>query len=152
MKKIEKTLLAGAAYTVGIIALFYLFAAITEFVSPAITTGQFFLILLFGMMISFTGFLCNLIKVNPIFRCLIHYAVLLVAFCFIFVISGNITSGRASAVFVAIVLFTIFYFFGCFVVMLIRKSVNSLDAKLDSGKSAEKKETKRPYKPIYKDE
>ena len=152
MKKIEKALLAGSAYTVGIVALFYLFAAITEFVSPAITTGQFFLILLFGMIISFTGFFCSLLKFNKVIRCLIHYSVLLVAFCFIFIISGNIASGRASAVFVAIVLYTALYFFGWFTVMLIKKSISGLDAKLDAKQSTRKKQVKEPYKPIYKDE
>lgn len=152
MKKLEKALLTGCGYTVIILALFYLFAALTKFVSPAITTGQFFLILLFGMIISAIGLLCSLLNVSSILRCIIHYLVLLVAFCFIFIVSGNISSGKASAIFVAIVIYTVLYFVLWFTVTLIKKTVSLADAKLESKKGKKAAPKKEPYKPLYRED
>ena len=151
MRKIEKLFLTGCGYSVLILTLFYLFAALTKFVSPAITTAQFTIIVVFGMLISLAELLYNTLKIKKIARCFVHYAVLFIAFFVIFIIMGKTTSGKAPAIFVAIVLYTILYFTLWLIIHLIRKTISAVDDKIDSRapKSKTQKETKE-YKPLYK--
>lgn len=152
MRRIEKRFLTGCAYTVIILALFYLFAAITEFTAPAITTGQFFLILLFGILISAAELIYELLKIRRALKCLIHYGVLLVAFCVIFIASGNIASGKGSAIFVAIIIYTFLYFAIWLLFALIKKTLQIADDKLDHTSKPGKNNDQKTYKPLYKDE
>ena len=150
MRKIEKLFLTGCGYSVLILTLFYLFAALTNFVSPAITTAQFTTIVVFGMIISLAELLYNTLKIKKIARCFIHYAVLFVAFFVIFIIIGKTTSGRAPAIFIAIVLYTILYFTLWLIIHLVRKTINTLDDKIDAKAPVLKQEKKSEYKPLYK--
>ena len=54
MRRFHKLFLTGGGYTVLILALFYSFAAISNFVSPAITLGQFGLIIM-TLFCNFVG-------------------------------------------------------------------------------------------------
>ena len=150
MRKLEKLFLTGCGYAILILTLFYIFAAATKLTATAIAPAQFFLILLFGFIISLAELMYNLLNVRKIFRCLIHYAVLLVAFCAIFIISGNISAGKASSVFVAVILFTMLYFAIWFTVHLVRKTISKADDALDN-RMHSKKEKKTKYKPLYND-
>ena len=150
MRKIEKLLLTGCSYSILILILFYAFAAISKLTAPAIAVPQFALILSFGFIIALAELMYNVLKLKKALKCLIHYAVLLVAFCLIFIISGNIASGKAAAIFVAIIVFTFLYFAIYFTVRLIRMTVSKADDYIDS--KVPKKETKKQaYKPLYKD-
>ena len=150
MRKLEKLFLTGCGYAILILTLFYTFAAVTKFTATAIAPAQFFLILLFGFIIALAELMYNLLNLKKVFRCLIHYAVLLVAFCVIFVISGNIAAGKASSVFVAVIIFTMLYFAIWFTVHLVRKTISAADDKLDR-RLPKRKEEKNTYKPLYKD-
>ena len=157
MRKINKIFLTGCGYAVLILTLFYAFAAISKFTSQSIAPGQFALILTFGFVISFAELLYNELKLKKIYRCLIHYAVLLVAFCFIFIASGNISTQRPYAVFVAIILYTVSYFAVWTIVHFVRKAINHADDRLETKandvKDKNKSEkTKSGYKPLYLDE
>lgn len=156
MRKINKVFLTGCGYAVLILTLFYAFAAISKFVSQSIAPGQFALILTFSFVISFAELLYEELKIKKVYKCFIHYAVLLVAFCLIFVISGNISSQRPSAVFVAIIVYTVLYFTIWAIVHFVRKAINKADIKLESrtNKADAKagKSGKKPYKSIYSDE
>lgn len=155
MRRINKIFLTGCGYTVLILTLFYLFAAISQFVSTAIAPGQFALILCFGLLISFAEFMYEELKLKRIYKCIIHYTVLLLAFCVIFIGSGNISAQRPAAVFVAIMLYTILYFVVWAIVHFARKAIDRADDKLDKRtkiKNAEKKDKiKKEYKPLYGD-
>lgn len=155
MRRINKIFLTGCGYAVLILSLFYAFAAISKFVSQSIAPQQFALILLFGFVISFAEFLYEELKVKKVYKCLIHYGVLLVAFCIIFVVSGNISAQKPSAVFVAIILYTILYFTIWVIVQFTRKAINKADDKLDARhrkieKHEKKANNKSAYKPIYR--
>ena len=150
MRRINKLFLTGCGYTVLILTLFYAFAAISKFTSQAIIPGQFALILSFGFIISFAEFMYEELRLKKIYRCLLHYFVLLVAFCFIFIISGKISAQRPSAIFIAVFLYTFMYFTIWAIVHYVRKAINLADKKLDSrvknDNNAEKQET---YKSLY---
>lgn len=148
MKNIEKLLLTGCGYSVLILTIFYIFAALTGFSAPAIAPGRFALILFFGMIISFAELMYNCLKIKKSLRGIIHYGVLLVAFCVIFIISGNIISGKAAAVFVAVVVYTLLYFTMWLIIHFVRKAINAADNKIDK-KIKPKQKKGKEYKSLY---
>ena len=152
MRRFHKLFLTGCGYTVLILALFYSFAAISNFVSPAITLGQFGLILASGLIISLAEFMYEQLRIKKAYKCLIHYFVLLVAFCLIFIISGKISAERPAAVFVAIILYTFLYFLILAIVHFSRKAIGRVDDKLDAkAKKNTKQKNTKGYKSLYSD-
>ena len=155
MRRINKIFLTGCGYAVLILSLFYAFAAISKFVSQAIAPGQFILIVSFGFIISLAEFMYEELNLKKTLKCLIHYAVLLVAFCLIFIVSGNISAQKPSAIFVAIILYTILYFVVWAIVHYVRKAIDCADDKLDAKKKTLKTDkkinNKGKYKPLYGD-
>ena len=151
MKRINKMFLTGCGYTVLILTLFYAFAAISKFISPAIAPKQFALILTFGMLIALAEFMYEQLKLKNVYRCLIHYGVLLVAFCFIFIMSGNISGKGSSAVFVAVILYTVLYFLIWTIVHFVRKAISKMDDKLDAKTQKTQEIKKKTYKSLYSD-
>lgn len=154
MKRVEKTLIMGCAYTVLILTLFFIYAAVGGLVATAMEMGTFFLILLYGFIISVAEQIYSVLNFNKIVRCIIHYCILLSMFCLVFVLSGNISTGGSGAVFTAIAIFTILYFGIYLIVRFVRKFVSVADEKIDKrAKDGVKKsgKEKKPYTPLYKD-
>lgn len=149
MRSINKLFLVACGYTVLILTLLYIFAAISGFIAPAISLGQFALVLSSGLVIALAEFMYDHLKLNKLIKCLIHYVVLLIAFCLIFIISGKISAQRPAAVFVAIMLYTIMYFVIWSIVHFSRKAINGIDDKLDAKKKSKKPQTKKSYKSLY---
>jgi len=130
MKKIESILLVGCAYTVAIVALFFGFAAISKFAEVRIGVGQFFLILLFGQVISVAGYILKNSSWHIFIRYALHYLSLFLAFCIIFIVNGNISANGGGAIFSALFIFTFFYAIVFLLVFVIKKSIAGLDKKL----------------------
>lgn len=151
MRRIHKLFLVGCGYTVLILGLFYAFAAISNFVMPAIAPGQFVLIFASGLVISLAEFMYEQLKVKKALKCIIHYLVLMVAFCLIFIISGKISAQKPAAVFIAIILFTLLYFVIWTIVHFSRKAINRMDDKLDKKNKAKETKAKKGYKSLYGD-
>ena len=153
MRRINKLFLTGSGYAILILSLFYIFAAVSNFASQSIAPGQFALIVTFGFIISLAEFMYEELKVKKSLKCLIHYAVLLVAFYLIFVISGNISAQRPSAVFGAMVIYTALYFGLYAIVHFTRRAINKADDKLDARASRKNSESKKKstYKSLYSD-
>ena len=151
MRKIERLLLTACGYSIFILTMFYVFAVLTNFTSPAIIPSQFALILLFGFIIALAEFLYNILKLKQALRCFIHYGILLLAFCIIFIISGNIAS-KPSAVFVAVIIFTMLYFTTWGTVKLVRKTVTKADDYLDRKETSKSPIRKNEYKSLYRED
>ena len=152
MKKIQSLLLQGAAYTVFILALFYLFASSTGYVNAAITFPTYALILCFGMIVSFVGLVFKSESLKLPIKFAIHFATLFLAFLIIFVISGNIKAQDDSVIFSSVVIFAFFYIISCTMVYAAKKATAAVGKKLDAKlkkKEAEKQKKKGTYKPIY---
>ena len=151
MRRINKIFLTGCGYSILILSLFYVFAAVSEFISPAIAPKQFALILTFGLLIALAEFMYEQLKMKKVYKCLIHYSVLMMEFCFIFILSGNISKKGSSAVFIAIILYTVLYFLIWTIVHFVRKAINKMDDKLEARtkKAEEAKAAKKPYKSLY---
>ena len=75
---------------------------------------------------------------------------LLAAFCLIFIVAGNISSQKASAIFIAIVLYTLSYFTLYAIIRLVRMSLNYADDKLDNSTTTKSKDDKKSNKGTYK--
>lgn len=153
MRRINKLVLTACAYSILILSLFYIFAAVSQFVSKSIAPGQFALIVTFGFVISLAEFMYEELKIKKVLKCLVHYGVLLVAFCLIFIISGNISVQRPSAVFGAIVIYTVLYFAVYAIVHFVRRAINKADDSLDKRTAQKTVKTKKTnsYKSLYSD-
>ena len=150
MKKLESILLRGCGLTILILTLFYTFASFGNLTNQAIGFDTFALIFVFGLIISLTTEILTLPR--PIFalRLLIHYASLLIAFCVIFIATGNIKADSSANVFSAVTVFTFLYAFLFGVVWLIKKLVNTFDKRF-GGKKPDAAKEKKPYRSIYSD-
>ena len=155
MRRINKLFLNGCGYAILILSLFYAFAVISKFTSQSIAPGQFLLILTFGFIISFAELMYEELKLGKLLKCIIHYAVLLVAFCLIFIVSGNIAVQRPAAIFGAIVIYTALYFAVYATVHFMRIAICRADDKLDkisdSKKAKANNSKKSTYKSLYSD-
>lgn len=153
MKKLQSTLLVGSAYTIFILIIFYLFAIIGQLTLPAITFPTFLVILVFGMIISFSENIFYIKSLKFTFKVMIHYALLLIAFCSIFIFSGNLKSEGPGAIFVAVVIFSFLYAAMFTLVYFIRKWIGRLDKKIENfNQKKAKEETKPKYKSLYKND
>ena len=150
MKKIESIFLVGCAYTVAIVAIFFGFAAISKFTEVRIGVGQFFLILLFGQIISAAGYILKNAEWHPFIRYALHYFTLFIAFCIIFIVNGNINAKGGGAIFSAAIIFTFFYALVFLLVFFLKKSVSTIEKKLPK-KTTEKNQKKNTdYTPRFK--
>ncbi len=155
MRRFERMLLCGTGYTVLILTLFYIFAAIARFEEMSIGVGRFFIILAFGMLIALAELIYGLLTLKRVFKCLIHYSLLLLAFIIVFMLGEFITVNGPASVFVGITVFTLFYLLIFGIVYLVRRTVgaadNKLDKKIAQKKSAKPKENEKPkYTPKFK--
>ena len=150
MKRAERFLLHTCAYTVLVCALFLIFMAISGFSEASLNIGRFFLILLFSFLISVAGIILGLKGWHPVLRVAIHYTVLLAAFFFVFVISGNINASGGGAIFSAIIVFTFLYVVFSLIVYSVKKSITAVDKSLEKrGKKAFSNKSST-YTPRYK--
>ena len=127
MKKVESILLYGCAYSVAIMALFFAFASISGFSEVKLGVSQYFLILLFGQLISVAGFILKNASWHIFVRYALHYLTLFLAFCVIFIVNGNIKASGGGAILSAGVIFTFFYAVILLLVFLAKKSINGID-------------------------
>ena len=154
MKRFERFCLRGCAYTVLLLFLFYVFAALTKTTGQFMPTGRFFLILLFGFIISGAEFVYEEINLKIFLKGLIHYSILLCCFFIVFVSSGNLVIKGVGTVFAAYFLFTALYFAVFVLVHFTSIAIGKVDKQLDKkGKSnkVKSKESKSTYTPRFKD-
>ena len=151
MKKLESIFLAGCAYGVAILALFFGFAAISNLTAPRIGAGQFFLILLFGQIIAIAGHILKNASWHIFIRYVLHYLTLFLAFCVIFVVNGNIKEKGGAAIFSAAVIFTFFYALIFVLIFVIKKSFSAVEKKLPKNEpKKQKKQKSNDYTPRFK--
>ena len=151
MKKLENLLLRGCGYTILITVLFFLVAVIGEYTNAAIDFPTMALIFVFGIIISTADLVLGAERLKRVFRVMIHYCVLLLAFFFVFILAGKLRTGGASAIFASIVIFTFLYAFIFTLTYLIRLAVKRADGAIDKKAARKQKRTKAEYTPIYKD-
>lgn len=153
MKKIEKALFHGTAYSLLILALYYFFAAVTGNEST-VQVNKFLLICLFGFITSTAEFIFSFRRFGNITKKFIHFAILLIAFCVIFISGGFIKNNGPATIFAVIIVFSLFYFAILLISVLLKRFLNKADKALDKAVS-ERNETKQSkekqaYQPRFK--
>ncbi len=156
MKRLENLLLKACGLATAILTLFYLFAALNTNTDAAISFSTFALIFGFGFLISVATMIFEIKSLNLAIRFIIHYSTLMVAFCVVFISTGNIATDSSSKIFTAVVLFTIFYALFFALSYAIKRIVNLIDVKTDKhinskNKTKPRAEEKKPYKSLYSD-
>jgi len=155
MKKIERLLLEACAYSTFILFFFLLFTLPESDKIGGVTLGTFLLILMFGIVISLAGGILKLKDMKLRYKILIHFPVLFIAFCTVFMLSGNLWIDSPGSVFSAVFIFAFLYALTFGVFILIKKFVAKADRKLDKSlakkrEENEKKKAESAYKPLYK--
>ena len=151
MKKFESVVLAGCAYAVTIVALFFAFAAISNFTEARMGAGQFFIILLFGQIISVAGYILKNANWHIALRYTLHYLTLFLAFAVIFIFNGKINANGGAAIFSAAVIFTFLYVVTFLIILAVRKSLTAVEKKFPN-KAADNnsKKSNNSYTPRFK--
>lgn len=108
MKAFKKFLMNACLYTVIILTLFYLFAAMSELSASVIGVTKYFTILAFGALISASVLVFDT-RINKAYKYLINYAVLLSAFCVIFLGTSSGVGNFVARAFASVVIFTLLY-------------------------------------------
>jgi hypothetical protein len=152
MKLVAKFCLRACASTVLLLTLFCLFISVLDFETQSITIANFFVILLFGFIISGAEVMYKLLNINKIAKSFIHYFVLLCTFFIVFIVSGNLVIRGVGTVFAAIVFFTVLYFIVLLIVYFVGCGINNIDSscKNKSEKQAKNDDKKAGYTPRFK--
>lgn len=157
MQKIKGLLLRACGYTTLILFLLLAFLSFNKTDSNLIVDvdlTRFMLVFLFGCIISATDLVLGINAIPKIWRKIIHFAVLFITFCIVFMSMGNLWVGNQASIFSAVIIFSFFYAIVAVAAFLIKKLVDVADSKLDS-KAAKKpvapKKEKKEYVPRYKD-
>ena len=132
MRKLEKTLYSAAAYTVLFAIFFYVFALATDIDGKSIGVTKFFIILSFGTICAVADLIYSLLNLKKWVKAVIHYGILVSAFCIIFLFGDYFLVKGAASVFVAITLFTVLYAVFSFTLWLIGKTVSRADDALEA--------------------
>lgn len=149
MKKAEKIILQACAYTVLICFMFLLFAQISGFTTATLSFGKFMLLVLFGAVIAVANMLWEIKSWHYMLKLIVHFASLMSAFFVVFVISGNIKASGGGAILAAVFVFTFLYALIFTITYFVKKSINTVDKKLDSKSSAASKKEEK-YTPRFK--
>lgn len=154
MRNIEKILFHGSAYTFFLTVIYFIFASMNT-IGPTISLTRFLLISLFSFIIASAEFLYLMTELKGWLRRLIHYAVILIAFCLIFILGGFIENRGPETIVAMVIIYTAFYFAIFGITVLLRRSIAKADDKVDKGlekraaKAKIKKESNQ-YTPRFK--
>lgn len=152
MKTIEKFLLQASAYTVGIMLAFFVLASAFG-ISAVLSFFNFFICILIGTAITAANLVYKIKALQIWAKTPIHYAILLALFIPFLYIAIPEFMQRPAAIFVAIMIFTIFYAVAVAITVGIIKLVGHLDSKLEKqGKNAKNTTNKNTsnYTPKFK--
>lgn len=133
MKKIEKFLLTGTAFTVGVMLVFFLLSK-SFGVDAYLGLFNFFICLLIGFAINSANLIFKILSLQIWFKVPIHFAALLVFYIPFLYVSIPDFMQRPAAVFIAIMIYTILYAIFTLAVFGIKKGISTLDNKLEKSK------------------
>ena len=110
MKNLKETIKNACVYTVIITFLFAFIGLFTFDSNASIPLSQFFILMLFGLIIAFAQNIMKVTKLKSSTRYSIHFLTLYVSFMVVFYFTGKITTKGPSGFFVVTVLFALAYF------------------------------------------
>ncbi len=152
MERLGKIILHGTGYTVLYLVIYYalggIFGGAVGASEITVGAGRFFLTLLFGFVISMTNFVFKNANLKPWLARLLAYAVSALAFFLIIILGYRLTQSGAG-IFVAMVLFTAFYFATVGVAYLVKRTLFTDEGRGNRPSASNVK--KSSYKSLYKE-
>lgn len=109
MKKFESFILHGCGFTVLIALILYIFLAINGVLDQGIPITKFLVVFGYGLVISGARELYASLPYGKAARVTIHYIMLLAGFLVLYLTSGAFATITGAKIFIAIILFSIFY-------------------------------------------
>ena len=127
MKYFSRFIYHATAYTVAVTMLFFAFAKLMGVEStPSVTFGRYALIFAFGLVLSASEYIFSVEKLSRVLRYFLHYAILAVAFFFVFLTvrkDSDTFVFNASVIFASIIIFSVFYLIGLGLVLLFKSII-----------------------------
>ena len=124
MKYFSRFLYHATAYTVTVTMLFFAFAKLMGVEStPSVTFGRYALIFAFGLVLSASEYIFSIDKLSRVLKYILHYAVLAIAFFFVFLTvrkDSDTFIFNASVIFASLIVFTAFYLLGLGLILLFK--------------------------------
>ena len=149
MKTAEKFITHACTYAILILTLLYGFTKLSGFKDTSIAFPSYFIILLFGFVISSAEWILSIKKLHTSLRILIHYVVLLASFSVMYV---ALMRPNASGIMMSVVFFTLLYFIFFFIIRAVGKMLNATDKALERGRSSVNNTENKPYKSMFSGE
>lgn len=109
MKKFESFILRGCGFTILLALILYAFLAINGVLNQGIPILKFLLVFAYGLVISGAHELYASLPFGKAVRRMIHYLMILAGFLVLYFTSGAFPTVTPAKVFIAIILFSIFY-------------------------------------------
>ena len=131
MRRLEKFLLKGTAYTVGIMLVFFLLSLAFE-LEVYLGFVNYLTCILIGFAINAANLVFSIPKLQIWFKVPIHYAALIALYIPFLYISIPDFMQRESSIFVAIMIYTIFYAVLVAIIYGIKKLVSKIDDKIEA--------------------
>ena len=152
MKVIKKIFLNACAYTVMLLAAFFVFATVGIGEKALMSFSSFSVLFLIGLILSASGFIYKIEKLKYPIRVAIHFSLMLCSFMLILNTMGYLAE-RAPSAYIVIVfgfalVYTAVYIAAYFLKKLLARIGTKIDKKLEKSKKPEKK--KADYTPLYK--
>ena len=148
MNRLYSLFARGCVYTVAMTFLICLFGLGMEG-TPSLPVGQFLVLTVIGMVLSLTQNIFLLQNMRLIYKILIHYGVILVLFELLFVLTGKITTGGPTGIFVSATVLTILYGLVFVAVFFLRKAILK-NRPLEKKAPLPQTKQKEVYTPRYK--
>ncbi len=149
MKRLEKLLYHTCTFTVLISLLFLIITMIgTGAKDLSIGATQYFIILLFSLIIAITNMIFEIKALKLYVKLPIHFAVLFLAFFIIFANGNAFVVDSAADFMVVFLVFLFLYALFAGVAFLVIRGVKKLDKKLPETKT--KEPAKKDYSPRFK--
>ena len=133
MRRLEKFLLKGTAYTVGIMLVFFLLSLAFE-LEVYLGFVNYLICILIGFAINVANLVFSIPKLQIWFKVPIHYAALIALYIPFLYISIPDFMQRESSIFVAIMIYTVFYAVLVAIIYGIKKLVSKIDDKIEAKK------------------
>ncbi|MBR2465809.1 MAG: hypothetical protein IKB38_02620 [Clostridia bacterium] len=154
MKLFEKTFVRGGCYSFFIILALLLISSAMGFDEHGnslivLDVPQVLFCSVSGYAVALAGLIFET-KLDPIFKRLIHFIVLLAAFIFIFATGAFGGNSLSTKILAGIVLFTFAYIAVSLLLLGVKKLFALVEKKYSAKSEAEKNDTQKPYTPRYK--
>lgn len=146
MKQVRDFLAKTCSYTVLMLLLVFIFAQISGLSDKGISFSRFAVVFGYALLISIANLIRAKLSFGAALRTIVHYALTLAGFIFVYAFLGNMESGGPAKIFVAIFLFTALYALISSVGWLLKKH-----AIKDSATPASKGKTTGGYTSLYGD-